>query len=461
MLVGAASRMFYDLQLHFQNILGNSAEAHTKIGMIMAIAGVVAALIGAPISGYIIDRYKNYKRVIAVVMTFLIVIVLAVAPFIRPETFGEPSGSIKFAATKTTLMLMLVVSPLIGLGYSYRNVLDPFASTYAQNNKVPISITRGFYAIGAGAMSVGILTVIKHAGSSAKFIDSFYIFLMYAGLLGLVLVYLLIFMTEPTHGKYDAEDKKDRSKFKVVFKNKVFWFGIIASFFAIGMMESLESVNKAIAQDKSVDHPGEWGVVEDTILYMDLIRAIPEAILFMFTSIVIMKIGIRKSGIIGCVIFAIVACVMAFAMKTDNRWLYIIVSSLIGPFAGAMIIGLGYEFVVAVSHREVRGVATTVFNALTYGLGGVVFILLGNAFEKSLGYKLLFIYAGMIVIPLLIYVFLIPKGLRTKLSLQETLHSSHEDIPALEKKYEKYTYKQTRKNTKYANKANYSKKIKN
>jgi uncharacterized membrane protein len=115
---------------------------------------------------------------------------------------------------------------------------------------------------------------------------------------------------------------------------------------------------------------------------------------------------------------------MAFALKNENVYVFTYLPAIGFPIIGAFMIAGGMEFVASLTRRNIRSLANTIFNSITFGLGGLLFFVINFPFftKSSIlaghAYLAYLVYAGFAVIPLIIFIFFIP-NLKSKVSLDK------------------------------------------
>jgi MFS family permease len=154
MIIGMTSKMFYNMQMVFEiGMFGHDENIAAKTNLILAAAGLIAAVVAGPIIGYLIDKMQSYKKPIAIFLLIFVFSTLFIFPFLTKP----------FIKSDTTIFWLTlgIVSPILGISYGYRTPIDPYSTVYSEHHKLPLTFTRGIYAIGFGITGFGISYLIQ------------------------------------------------------------------------------------------------------------------------------------------------------------------------------------------------------------------------------------------------------------------------------------------------------------
>ncbi|AJM71532.1 hypothetical protein [Mycoplasma yeatsii] len=362
----------------------NINQAFKIEGMLFAAAGLGASFISGPLLVFAITKRQKYK-------IFVLPILLALAIFMF---FVMP-------AISTLILLIAVFTPVFAFLYSYRTALDPWATSIARKTNVKIAFVRNFYAIGGTLGSICITQMLFKLNSYQDTLTwkTAYPYYFVGGFIILLAVFLAFFMPDnafsESHVKQeDISEKKFKEvkesneldkqiTLKQVIKNKNFIVGLIVFLILIGAVQAFNSiwintVENLTSSTKEVNAPNQLGFQKAFALG-------PQLLLTFLILKIVSKISLRKflilTSILSSISFFLIG-VVVYIVKPAH----VTINSLIGGIGyavtGTLAVALGYEFVSRVTTPHTRPATFVVFNSLTYGFGGIIFVFINSFLSR-------------------------------------------------------------------------------
>lgn len=361
----------------------NINQAFKIEGMLFAAAGLAASFISGPLLVFAITKKQKYKIFILPILLALAIFMLFVMPLIS-----------------TLILLITVFTPVFAFLYAYRTALDPWATSIARKTNVKIAFVRNFYSVGGTIGSICITQMLFQLNSyqdSLTWKTAYPYYLV--GAFVLLVIFLVFFMpdnafSESHVNQEDISEKKFKEvkesneldkqiTLKQVIFNKNFIVGLIVFLILIGVVQAFNSiwtntVENLTSSTKEVNAPNQLG-------YQKAFALGPQLLLTFLILKIVSKISLKKflilTSILSSLSFLLVG-VVVYIVKPAH----VTINSLIGGIGyavtGTLAIALGYEFVSRVTTPHTRPATFVVFNSLTYGFGGIIFVFINSFLSR-------------------------------------------------------------------------------
>jgi hypothetical protein len=103
------------------------------------------------------------------------------------------------------------------------------------------------------------------------------------------------------------------------------------------------------------------------------------AVTFMISSFVILKLGLKKSMILASFAAMVTALGLGFSVYGGQyeQLIIIIIPSILVPILASLAVSSSFLFMQLVATRRIRATIMAIFNGVAYGVGGLMFGLLG------------------------------------------------------------------------------------
>ncbi|AOQ21884.1 hypothetical protein [Mycoplasma capricolum] len=363
----------------------NINSAFKKGGLLFSAAALIASFISGPILVYAITKKKTYKFFILPILLGLSIMMFFIMPVIS-----------------SVLLLATVFTPLFGMLYSYRTALDSWATSVARKTNVKISFVRGFYEVGAGLGSIGLTQLLLHLNYYKRTISwadatpyyvvgAFYVILT---------IFLWLFMPDNIFDKLHVKEERVSQKkyeevkqanklnqeltLKQIILNKNFIIGLLFFLIVIGTVQAFGSiwvntVENFTSTTKSFNSPQHIGYQKAFSIPVQLLLSY--LILQVVTKIKLKQFLLWAAILASISWFGIGTIVYIVKPKSP------IITSLIGGIGGAitgtLAVALGYEFISRITTINTRPATFVVFNSITYGFGGIIFVGVNTFLSKA------------------------------------------------------------------------------
>ena len=351
----------------------NIQRAFQNEGLIFMFGALTASFISGPLLAWGTNKKKNYVLFVIPTILLFSILIASVAPILS-----------------TVFLLWAIFTPLFGLGYSYRTVLDPWGTSYARKTGVRISFVRSFYEIGAAVIALIITQIYSqynfHLQSSGY--SSGIAFYVLAIFLMILAMFLLFFI--PNKELFEQEKKTDKAEhafsnktLKEVLKSRTFIVGTIIFLVLIGTTTSFKSIWVNTTENISQIQEDPKSVVQ--IGYMKSFSVLPRFIIALSILKLYKKFSLKN-------LLIITSILATFTWFTIGSLIYVlklnaVICSLLGGIAEASVatfaVLLGYEFVSKITNVKNRTITFVVFNTIAYGVGSIIFVGINTFFSKT------------------------------------------------------------------------------
>ncbi|AME10321.1 hypothetical protein MmmBen181_0121 [Mycoplasma mycoides subsp. mycoides] len=363
----------------------NINSAFKKEGLLFSAAALIASFISGPILVYAITKKKTYKFFILPILLGLSIMMFFIMPVIS-----------------SVLLLATVFTPLFGMLYSYRTALDSWATSVARKTNVKISFVRGFYEVGAGLGSIGLTQLLLHLNYYKRTISwadatpyyvvgAFYVILT---------IFLWLFMPDNIFDKLHVKEERVSQKkyeevkqanklnqeltLKQIILNKNFIIGLIFFLIVIGTVQAFGSiwvntVENFTSTTKSFNSPQHIGYQKAFSIPVQLLLSY--LILQVVTKIKLKQFLLWAAILASISWFGIGTIV--YIVKPKNPIIISLIGGIGGAVTGTLAVALGYEFISRVTTINTRPATFVVFNSITYGFGGIIFVGVNTFLSKT------------------------------------------------------------------------------
>ncbi|XWT66918.1 hypothetical protein V2P24_03650 [Mycoplasma putrefaciens] len=301
----------------------------------------------------------------------------------------------------TLSLLIFIFTPLFALLYSYRTALDPWATSIARRTNVKIAFVRNFYAVGASLGSFGLTQMLFRLNSYKSTISwsTAYPYYLVGVFILILAIFLAVFMPDNAFQELHVnQDQVSEKKFKEVnqtieknkqftlkdiVKNKNFIVGIVVFLILIGGVQAFNSiwintVENLTSSQKQVNAPDQLG-------YQKMFSLGPQLLLTFLILKIISKISLKKFLILAAFLASISFLsigIVAYVVKPDQVIINSLIGGIGGGITGTLSVALGYEFISRVTTPNTRPATFVVFNSITYGFGGIIFVLINSFLSR-------------------------------------------------------------------------------
>lgn len=355
----------------FPHLVATLTIPEESAGLIIAGLGVVLG-ISAPIWGYISDKLKNDRLVVALIG--LIGVALS-------------AGCV---FVKDPAMIGIVVAVLGGLLYGgCEPMLGKLTNKYCQKYDKNLGTFRMFLSIGLFASAVAGGFIAEAAGGS-----TFPVF--WIGIAGGILAFFLSFTVEDVPVEDLDSDREDYGRILDVLKNKAFLVLFIIGTLGVGITAVIEQIFSYVVFAENAGNMAFWGIAAAT-------AGIIEAIITPFAGA---GKGDKRFLILQIGLFYMVAEFLVM-MFVPGQWGGLIARAMATGMYGYLLTA-GISVISKIIPPDLQGTAIGTYFGIGNGLGLSVFGMAGTMMLTAFGasytfvsFALLMLVAAVILVPIL------------------------------------------------------------